>query len=188
MNGLNLIFEQPWPWYVAGPLIGLVMLTMIYFGKTFGFSSNFRTMCAISGMGRKVGFFNFDWKSQRWNLAFLVGAVIGGYITVTLGGNGDIELAQDTVAQLQQLGFDNAGEGYLPASLFSLEALTSPKVILILLLGGFMVGFGSRYAGGCTSGHAITGMSMLQLPSLIAVVGFFIGGLAMVYLLFPLIF
>ncbi|MGB5931223.1 MAG: YeeE/YedE thiosulfate transporter family protein, partial [Cyclobacteriaceae bacterium] len=86
------------------------------------------------------------------------------------------------------LGFANVGDNYLPASIFSTEALTSPKMILILLVGGFLVGFGSRYAGGCTSGHAITGMSMLQLPSLIAVVGFFIGGLAMVYLLFPLIF
>lgn len=188
MDVVNSIFAEPWPWYVAGPLIGLVMLSLIYFGKTFGFSSNFRTMCAISGMGKKAGFFDFDWKSQRWNLAFLIGAVLGGFITVQLGGNATIDLAPDTVEQLRSLGFEDAGAAYLPSSLFSSEALTSPKVILILLLGGLMVGFGSRYAGGCTSGHAITGMSMLQLPSLIAVVGFFIGGLAMVYLLFPIIF
>ncbi|MGB5930375.1 MAG: YeeE/YedE family protein, partial [Cyclobacteriaceae bacterium] len=103
MNGLKMIFEEPWPWYIAGPLIGLVMLALIYFGKTFGFSSNFRTMCAMSGMGSKAKFFNFDWKSQRWNLAFLAGAVLGGYITVALGGNNEITLAQDTVTELQSL-------------------------------------------------------------------------------------
>ncbi|MFA0960428.1 YeeE/YedE family protein [Roseivirga sp. BDSF3-8] len=188
MDVINWIFKEPWPWYVAGPLIGIVMLSLIYFGKTFGFSSNFRTMCAVSGMGKKASFFNFDWKSQRWNLAFLLGAVLGGFITAWLSGNTTIDLSADTVSALQQLGFTQAGEAYLPSSIFGPEAFTSVRNIIILLAGGLMVGFGSRYAGGCTSGHAITGMSMLQLPSLIAVIGFFIGGLSMVYLLFPVIF
>lgn len=50
------------------------------------------------------------------------------------------------------------------------------------------MGFGARWAGGCTSGHAISGLSNLQLPSLVAVLGFFAGGLLMTHLLFPLLF
>lgn len=64
------------------------------------------------------------------------------------------------------------GEAYLPDELFATDALTDPKSLAILLFGGLLIGFGARYAGGCTSGHAISGLSNLQLPSLIAVVGF----------------
>jgi len=64
----------------------------------------------------------------------------------------------------------------------------SLKGFLVLAFGGLMVGFGSRYAGGCTSGHAISGLSDLQIQSLIAVAGFFIGGLLMTYFVLPLIF
>ena len=87
-----------------------------------------------------------------------------------------------------QLGFENAGKSLLPAELYGWNSVLSIKGLTILIIGGFLVGFGTRYAGGCTSGHAITGLSSLQMPSLIAVIGFFIGGLIMVHLLFPLIF
>jgi len=180
---------QPWPWYVSGPLIALIMFFLIYFGKTFGMSSNLRTLCTIGGAGKKVEFFDFDWKAQRWNLVVVIGAIIGGFIAHQfLSVQTNIDLNPKTVEDLSQLGFQNAGQSLLPTELYSWEAIFSLKGILILVIGGFLVGFGTRYAGGCTSGHAITGLSSLQRPSLIAVIGFFIGGLIMIHLLFPLIF
>ena len=180
---------NPWPWYVSGPLIALIMFVLIYMGKTFGMSSNLRTFCSIAGAGRNTKFFDFDWKSQRWNLMVVLGAVIGGFIAhFLLSTTTDIDLNPDTVQSLSEMGFDDAGKTLLPSELYSWEALISLKSLSILLIGGFLVGFGTRYAGGCTSGHAITGLSSLQLPSLIAVIGFFIGGLIMIHILFPLIF
>ncbi|RZA01084.1 MAG: YeeE/YedE family protein [Sphingobacteriaceae bacterium] len=180
--------KQPWPWYTSGAVIALIMVTLLYFGKSFGFSSNLRTICSMAGAGKTVKFFDFDWKAQRWNLLFLVGAVIGGYLSSTvLGSDQPLKLSEATISDLAKLGISFDG-GLNPAQLFNLEALASVKVILLLFIGGGLVGFGSRYAGGCTSGHAISGLSNLQLPSLIAVTGFFIGGLIMTHLLFPLIF
>ncbi|MEZ4792758.1 MAG: YeeE/YedE thiosulfate transporter family protein [Gelidibacter sp.] len=180
---------QPWPWYVTGPLIAIIMFILIYFGKTFGMSSNLRTFCTIAGAGKKTEFFNFDWKAQKWNLIVVLGAVFGGFIAhFWLSNPIDIDLNPKTVKELSRLGFDHAGKSLLPAEIYGWDAVFSLKGVSILLIGGFLVGFGTRYAGGCTSGHAITGLSSLQRPSLIAVIGFFIGGLIMVHLLFPLIF
>ena len=181
---------QPWPWYVSGVLIALVMLVLLLVGKRFGMSSNLRTICSIAGAGKVNEFFRFDWKSQQWNLIVILGAVIGGFIATNYLMETDYQIAlnPETVSNLQQLGFNNAGETYLPTELFGVESLSNIKVLAILLIGGFLVGFGARYAGGCTSGHAISGLSNLQRPSLIAVIGFFIGGLVMVHVLFPLIF
>ena len=180
---------QPWPWYVSGPLIALVMFLLLYFGRTFGMSSNLRTLCAIGGAGKKVEFFKFDWKSQRWNLIVVLGAILGGFIAHFLLSNPtNIDLSQNTIQDLNALGFNNAGKSLLPPELFSWDAVFTIKGFLILIIGGFLVGFGTRYAGGCTSGHAITGLSSLQLPSLIAVIGFFLGGLIMIHLIYPILF
>lgn len=180
---------QPWPWYVSGPLIALVMFLLLYFGRTFGMSSNLRTLCAIGGAGKKVEFFKFDWKSQRWNLVVVLGAIVGGFIAHHWLSNPiNIDLSEATVNDLAALGFNDVGQSLLPSELYSWDAVFSLKGILILVVGGFLVGFGTRYAGGCTSGHAITGLSSLQLPSLIAVIGFFLGGLIMIHLIFPILF
>ncbi|MCX2839226.1 YeeE/YedE thiosulfate transporter family protein [Salinimicrobium sp. MT39] len=185
---MEMILE-PWPWYVAGPLIALVMFLLIFMGKKFGMSSNLETMCTICGAGKKSDYFNVDWKASRWNLLVIVGAAIGGFIGAHLLSNGNaVNISEETVLNLQELGFMSSGEAYLPERLFSLEALGNFQSIMILLVGGVLIGFGARYAAGCTSGHAISGLSNLQLPSLIAVIGFFIGGLVMVHLLFPIIF
>ncbi|VEJ18615.1 Predicted transporter component [Capnocytophaga canimorsus] len=177
---------QPWPWYVGGPLIGLIMILLILLGKSFGFSSNFRTICSALGAGKSCEFFAFDWKSQRWNLLFLVGAIIGGAIAFHfLSDNQVPAISQQTISELKALGLESAGAAYSPSELFSEMSL---KNVMILLLGGMLIGFGTRYAGGCTSGHAISGLSDFQRSSLIAVVGFFIGGLIMSFVLFPLIF
>lgn len=180
---------NPWPWYISGPLIALVMALLLYFGKTFGMSSNLRTMCTIAGAGKFADFFNFKWKDQVWNLTVVLGAVIGGFIAVQfLSNRSGTDLNPATVAELQNMGFYNPGKTLVPNEMYSLDVLASPKAILLLVVGGLLVGFGTRYAGGCTSGHAITGLSSLQKPSLIAVIGFFIGGLIMANFILPLIF
>lgn len=180
---------QPWPWYVSGPLIAIIMFLLLYFGRTFGMSSNLRTLCAIGGAGKHTKFFNFDWKSQRWNLVVVLGAIVGGFIAhFILSEPVNINLSDSTVNDLNALGFNNVGENLLPPELFSWDAVFSIKGLSILIVGGFLVGFGTRYAGGCTSGHAITGLSSLQVPSLIAVVGFFLGGLIMIHLIYPILF
>ena len=185
---MNWIFE-PWPWYVAGPMIAFIMFLLLMVGKSFGMSANLRTICAVCGAGNKANFFKFDWKSQKWNLVVVIGAVIGGYIgSHYLTTDMAVAINPDTIADLNVLGFESAGKSYLPDELFETISLFNVKSILILSIGGLLVGFGARYAGGCTSGHAISGLSDLQLPSFIAVIGFFIGGLTMIHFLFPLIF
>jgi len=180
---------EPWPWYIAGPIIALIMMLLIFFGESLGLSSNFRTVCTLAGAGKYASFFKFDWKAQRWNLMFVLGAILGGALTsLFFSKDKGVEINSSTVSSLEKLGFSNPGSSYLPEKLFGMAALSEPSGIILLILGGFLVGFGARYAGGCTSGHAISGLSNLQLPSLIAVIGFFIGGLIMTYMVFPLIF
>lgn len=177
---------QPWPWYVGGPAVALIMLALIYLGKSFGFSSNFRTICSALGAGKTCSFFDFDWKSQKWNLLFLVGSIIGGYIAANFLSDNQIPTIAPAIQEkLASYNIYSTNEAYLPEEIFG---QMTPKNILFLILGGLFVGFGTRYAGGCTSGHAISGLSNLQLPSLIAVIGFFIGGLLMVHVIFPFIF
>ena len=183
------IILQPWPWFVSGPLIATVLLLLLFFGKTFGMSSNLRTLCAISGAGKHAAFFKFDWRAQKWNLTVVIGAIIGGFIATKFLSDGSIiELNPETVSDLAAINFTQVGETLLPNELYGWEAVLSLKGMLILIVAGFLVGFGTRYAGGCTSGHAITGLSNLQLPSLIAVIGFFIGGLVMTHFILPLLF
>ncbi len=180
---------NPWPWYISGPLIAFVMALLLYFGKTFGMSSNLRTLCSIGGAGKFANFFKFKWRDQVWNLVVVVGAIIGGFIATQYLSNDSItDLNPTTITELQQMGFKAVGSTLVPNEMYNLEAISSVKGLLILIVGGLLVGFGTRYAGGCTSGHAITGLSSLQKPSLIAVIGFFIGGLIMANILLPLIF
>ncbi|MFH6982688.1 YeeE/YedE family protein [Marinoscillum sp. 108] len=181
--------SQPWPWYVAGPLIALVMFTLIIFGNNFGISANLRTVCSIVGAGKNCEFFDFNWKSQLWNLVFAFGLVLGGLITHQyLTTPDEVTLSAATLADLAELGIEAPRDQLVPLSIFSWESLATVRGFIILVVGGFLIGFGTRYAGGCTSGHAISGLSDLQLPSLIAVVGFFIGGLFMTYLVLPYLF
>ena len=179
---------NPWPWYIGGPMIALIMFLLLYFGKNFGMSSNLRTFCTICGAGKSNEFFNFDWKTQQWNLLVSAGAIIGGALATNfLSTDSSVAIHPDTINKLQELNIKSAGLSYLPEEIFSIEVLMQPKVLFILSIGGFLVGFGARYAGGCTSGHAISGLSNLQLVSLYAVIGFFIGGLFMNHLLLPFI-
>lgn len=185
---MNWIFE-PWPWYISGPMIAVIMFLLLMVGKSFGMSSNLRTLCTICGADNAADFFKFDWKAQKWNLTVVLGAIIGGFIAANyLSTDVAVAINPDTVSNLNSLGFSSAGKAYMPTELFDNAAFTDFKSLAILAIGGLLVGFGARYAGGCTSGHAISGLSNLQLPSLIAVIGFFAGGLAMVHFIFPFIF
>jgi len=143
----------------------------------------------MGGTGKIHEHFNFGWKNSKWNLMFIIGTVIGGFIAFQfMTPDQAIVLNPETVSDLAEIGFQNTGAQYLPEELFGLDALLSIKGGVLLIVGGVLVGFGARYAGGCTSGHAITGLSNLELPSLLAVIGFFIGGLAMTWLILPLLF
>ena len=186
-NSMKIIFET-WSWYVSGFLIGLIMLALTYFGKSFGMSSNLRSLCSMAGLGKRVAFFDFDWKAQHWNLVVVLGAMLGGFVAVNFMSDAtNVAINPNTIAQLAQLGIEEPNGKLMPDALFGTVILTSPKAIFILLIGGILIGFGSRYAGGCTSGHAISGLSNLQIPSLKAVIGFFIGGLIMAHFLLPLL-
>ena len=183
------IVTHTWHWTISGFLIGMVMLLLNYFGKVFGMSSNLRSLCSMTGVGKSVPFFDWDWKSQRWNFVVVLGAMLGGYVAVHfLSDASNVALNPKTIEQLAALHIDAPNGKLLPEALFGDEIYQSPKMIFILILGGILIGFGSRYAGGCTSGHAISGMSNLQLPSLKAVIGFFVGGLIMAHFILPLIF
>lgn len=186
---MNWIYE-PWPWYVSGPLIALVMFLLLLVGKKFGMSSNLRATCAAVGAGKSVSFFKYDWKAEKWNLVVMIGAVIGGFIASNfMSDNSAVQINPEVAHKLStQYHINSASESYLPTEIFATENLFQPFNLVILIVGGFLVGFGARYAGGCTSGHAISGLSNLQVPSLIAVIGFFLGGLAMVHFIYPLIF
>ncbi len=178
---------QPWPWYVSGILIGLMVPALLIIGnKTFGVSSTLRHICAAC-IPTKATFFHYDWKRESWNLLFVFGVAIGGLIAGYFWQNPEpVKLSASAVESMNQLGIKNYS-GLVPSEIFNLESLLTLKGFILMVVGGFFVGFGTRYAGGCTSGHAIMGLSNLQWPSLLATCGFFAGGLAMTWLILPYI-
>lgn len=185
---MNGFLAASWPWYVAGPIIGLfVPLLLVLTGKGFGVSSSLKHSCAAA-LPTTADYFDYDWKANGlWNLIFVAGILLGGVLAVqVLGGGGPMGIAEATKADLRALGITDFS-GLVPPSLFRWSSLSTLPGVMVLVLGGFLVGFGARYAGGCTSGHGITGMATLQVPSMIAVAGFFVGGLFTTYMILPLI-
>ena len=182
------VLSQPWPWYVAGALIGLTVPTLLILGnKSFGISSSLRHICAAC-IPANISFFTYDWRKEAWNLWFVGGVAVGGFVGATLLENpAPMVIAHDTVRELQALGVRDFTSGLLPADVFNWTNLFTPSGLLFLVFGGFLVGFGTRYAGGCTSGHAIMGLSNLQGPSLVATISFMVGGFAMTHLGLPLL-
>ena len=179
--------KQPWPWYVAGPLIGLTVPALLLIGnKSFGISSSLRHICAAC-LPANIPFFTYDWKKEIWNLFFVLGILFGGIIaTQWLANPNGIAISPALASEMAGYGIaDNLH--VVPNELFSWQALLTPRGLIMMLVGGFLVGFGTRYAGGCTSGHAIMGLSTLQWPSLVATCCFMIGGFAATHLLLPYI-
>ena len=180
--------RQPWPWYVAGPLIGLTVPTLLLIGnKSFGISSSLRHICAAC-LPANISFFKYDWKKEAWNLFFVAGILIGGFLaTYFLSNPNDIVIASATETALRAFGIQDF-TGLMPADLFATANIFTLKGLFFFVIGGFLVGFGTRWAGGCTSGHAIMGLSNLQWPSLVATISFMVGGFAMTHLVLPFIF
>ncbi len=148
---------QPWPWWVSGILIGLtVPLLFVLAGKAFGISTSLQEAGALCFPNSKLEYLSkFDRKGHLWTLVFVLGIGIGSFIA-------------------------NWFLSAQPAE-FLPETFATPSGAIKLLAGGFLIGFGTRYAGGCTSGHSITGISNLNWPSLVATIFFFIGGLAVTW-------
>lgn len=175
--------SQPWPWYVAGPMIGLTVPALLIMGnKTFGVSSSLRHICAAC-VPAGIPFFTYNWKKELWNLFFVFGIGIGGFIAMQLLSNpNEIVIAESTIQDLEGLGITNFS-GLMPVDIFTFDNLFTAKGLLFFVFGGFMVGFGTRYAGGCTSGHAIMGISSLQWQSVLATIFFMLGGFFMTHVL-----
>ena len=187
-NTIMDVVSQPWHWSVAGVAIALTLLVLTWMGRSLGISTSFETYCTISGVGKRFSYFNRNLKNDAWRLALVAGVITGGAIThFFLSSPEAVDISASTVEYLSGLGIaypesDASGTGFVPTTLFN---FSNVKGIILGVLGGFLVGFGARYAGGCTSGHAITGLSHLQLPSLLSVIGFFIGGIIMTWVIFP---
>ena len=179
------ILTQPWPWYVSGPLIGLMVPILLLLGnKTFGISSSLRHICAACIPG-KTEFFNYNWRAESWNLIFAFGIILGGFVAGYIFENPlAVQISEGTVSDLNAMGINNQN-GLIPQEIFNFESLFSLRGFILIVVGGFFVGFGTRYAGGCTSGHSIMGLSNLQFPSLVATICFFIGGLVMTWFILP---
>lgn len=181
------LLSRPWPWWVAGPLIGLMVpLLLRLTGKSFGISTSFQDICAAAAPWR-FEYLRYDWRRGSWRFAFVAGILIGGAIAAVILPAPDpvVGVAEATRADLARLGIEDR-TGLFPQELMSWRALATLPGFATVVLGGFLVGFGARWAGGCTSGHGITGLIALQLPSFLAVLGFFAGGLIATFLLLPL--
>ena len=179
------ILSQPWPWYIGGPLIGLTVPALLLIGnKSFGISSSLRHFCAIVAPG-KISFFNYDWRKEKWNLFFAAGIIAGGFISGFLLANPNpVDINPSTIHDLEAMGIKDY-TGLMPADLFNWSNLLSIKGLIFMVAGGFLVGFGTRYAGGCTSGHSIMGLSNLQWPSLVATICFMVGGFISAWFFVP---
>src|SRR5690606_5622371 len=181
------LLSRPWPWYISGPLIGLTVPLLLLIGnKSFGISSSFRHLCAaVAPSGFSL--FKYDWRKESWNLFFVAGIVLGGIISATILASPE-QVIVDERLRAELAGYGITGyQSLLPEDLFSFQGLSTARGFLLIVVGGFLVGFGTRYAGGCTSGHAIMGISNLQLPSLIATCSFMAGGFLMANFILPLI-
>lgn len=179
--------KQPWAWYISGPLIGLMVPLLLIIGnKIFGISSSLRHICAAC-LPAKIPFFSYEWKKEIWNIVLVAGILIGGFIaTQLLLSNQPVEINPKLVSELSGYGITDY-HSLVPAQLFNFQQLFTLKGFILIIVGGFLVGFGTRYAGGCTSGHSIMGLSNLQLPSLIATICFMIGGFIMANFILPFI-
>ena len=179
--------QKPWPWYVAGPIIGLMVPLLLLIGnKRLGISSSLRHICAAC-LPAKIPFFQYNWKKEAWNLFLVAGVLIGGYIASTmLSSHEPMQVNEKLLTELQAYGITNHDK-LVPTDIFNWPALLTIKGFLLMVVGGFFVGFGTRYAGGCTSGHSIMGLSNLQLSSLIATCSFMAGGFIMANLIMPFI-
>jgi uncharacterized membrane protein YedE/YeeE len=179
------LLYKPWPWYVAGPVIGLTVPLLLWMGnKRLGISSSLRHICAAC-VPANIQLFSYDWKKEIWSLYFAGGLLIGGIVGGSIFANPNaIAVSTSTLEYFSSLGLSRQ-VGLMPSEIFSWDNLISLKGFITMIVGGFLVGFGTRYAQGCTSGHGILGLSALQWPSLVATASFFIGGILFSHFVLP---
>jgi uncharacterized membrane protein YedE/YeeE len=173
------LLRAPWPWYVAGPLIGLMVPALMLLGnRSFGVSSSLRHLCAAIAPA-DIAYFKYDWKKETWNLVMIGGLIIGAVIASTLLADPlPTQVHPDLQTELAGYGIVNY-DGLVPVDVVNWKSLFTLKGLILMVGGGFLIGFGTRYAGGCTSGHSIMGLASLQWPSLVATCCFMIGGILM---------
>ena len=171
---MDWLTASTWSPYVAGIGIGILSwLAFLFSDKTIGCSTPF---ARTSGMIERL--FRGDKVLERpyfkefspvigWDWMLIVGVLIGAFISVLLSGSFDLKWVPD----LWQQTFGN-----------------TPVIrMIVALVGGILMGIGSRWAGGCTSGHGISGTLQLAISSWISVLGFFVGGIAAAMLIFRVI-
>ena len=179
------LLTAPWPWYVSGPIIGLMVPLLIYVGsRSFGISQNLEHLCALTQPRMiNVRFFKYDWRTSTWSLVFAVGVLIGGTLAGLVFSNPEpVALSNNAVALFAQWGLSHSSV-LNPPEIFNFSLYN----IVIIVISGIMIGFGTRYASGCTSGHAITGLSTFQMQSVYAVIGIFAGGMLASHVIVPVL-
>ncbi len=181
------LLYKPWPWYIAGAVIGLTVPTLLLLGnKRLGISSTLRQICAAC-VPANIGYFKYNWKDQQWNLFFVIGILIGGFLGGYVFANPEpVKVSAATLNMFYQWGLNDV-HGLLPEELFNFSEVLTLRGFLLMVVGGFLVGFGTRWAGGCTSGHGIMGLAALQWPSLVATACFFVGGIIFSHFVLPFI-
>ncbi|MBI9106974.1 MAG: YeeE/YedE family protein [Spirochaetales bacterium] len=181
------LLRGPWPWFISGPLLGLMVPLLLFTGnKQFGVSSSLRHICtAIFPL--KADYFKYKWKDYLWSLVLVAGTIVGAFFAVVfLDGDSAPAVSEAAKSMFAQWGLKEI-DGILPAEIFSVQNLLSLPTLLMLGVGGFFIGFGTRYGNGCTSGHAIMGLSLLNPGSLAAVISFFAGGIIVSNFIIPLL-
>lgn len=178
---LLLNSNEPWHWSISGIIIGLVVPALLVVGnKSFGISSSLKHLCSIV-IPSKSSFFNYNLNQYYWSFIFIVGMILGGAISHFTSSANPLVLGAKTNDFLKNLNL-NPPTGLYPADFYNFQ---NTQGILLFILGGFLIGFGTRWANGCTSGHSIFGIANLKLSSLIATICFFIGGLLMTHFILP---
>lgn len=155
------------PWYIAGPLIGLMVPALLIVRvKQFGLSSSYRTL--LSRIFKKIPYFNYDYRQDNFQIQLVIGIFLAGLMAHFL-------LPQNSPETVSNY-------GKIATQIYSFENGW------FFLFSGILVGFGARYANGCTAGHCIMGMSQFSVASLVSTICFFIGGLISSHYLIPVFF
>ena len=145
-----------------------------------------RDICAIIAP-KKIAYFNYNWREYLWRVLFVAGITFGGFVGATaLKSPGMIQISGGVRQILASFNVTDYS-ALVPLNLFSWASLLTLRGFTLVVVGGFLVGFGTRYADGCTSGHTIHGISNFHRSSIIASLCFFAGGLFTTYVVLPLL-
>ena len=162
--------NEPLSWYIAGPLLGLMVpLLLVLKEKQFGISSSYHYILSL--LPTRISYFNYDRRQDQWQVFFAIGLILSGFVAIQFFGFSDAFVV-------------------LPMKKYTVQASNIYQLnnAVEFFIGGILVGFGARYANGCTAGHCIMGCSQFALSSILATICFFIGGLIGSYFVVPQLF